>query len=194
MKKLLLLVIGLVIFVPTTAKAVISSDCNSRSLRAGESGTCTVHITNASNLSTFRASVTSVNPKLQITRVRPLGDFIPATGNTVSPANVHLTSNPAANGRVPVMEISFTLQSDWTSADGTTCPITILVNPNPTLPPPTTPPPTTPPGTPPTTPPTTPPNPDTGQEAIPYIIIGSGVVIALSALYVAARKKKFYKI
>jgi len=183
MKKLLLLAIGLVLFVPAVVKAnttTLTFECTPAQVFPGGTRTCTLFATTSDNMSAFNATVTPKGSKTTIT-----GISVAAGWNAASrtPENISLTAQSAMTGRFPILTITYMIHDDW--QEGEECGITLVQtgNPIPVVDTPR-----------PAQPGTTVENPQTGPNSIPYIIIGAGAVIALGAFYIATRKNKFYKI
>jgi len=181
MKKLLLLAIGLVLFAPAVVNAAtMGFECDLISMVPGETRTCTFYVSDASAVSPL--NITLIIPeKVTITSVNRGTGWV---GDTNTIPNIALTAT-SATGRSAVFVLSYILADDWQY--GEPCGISFIWNGQTISTPPIT-------SSPNGTPPTDTENPQTGPDAIPYILIGAGAVIALSALYISTKKNKFYKI
>ena len=184
MKKLLFLVLGLVLFVPAVnaasyTKADLNQTCDKAGIAAGESTTCTLSINLKEAVTALNFTLTPGNQITieSVTRATVWGGTATITGGV---GNVALTS-PSEKGPGTVALVTYTIKAKPTfdpTNNAHDCIVYINFENTPPIEVPVTP---------------NPENPNTGSF-LPYIIVGSGALLAAGVYMFATRKNKFYKI
>ena len=180
MKKILLLIAGIILFIPISVKAADSPywDCPGGTGGApGSQVTCNFYHYSESPINEFSATLgTKGNTTIVSINEYPGQGWIVVskTGDSIALSN----PNPKQFS-FPVLTVVYRISPQW--QDGDDCGITITPLGGYTVPTPD-------PGT-----PTTPQNPETGAF-MPYILVGTGAIIAIAVYLQASKREKFYKI
>ncbi len=198
MKKLLLTIAGVLLFLPIVANAKITGfgvndTCASGTWNVGETKTCTVWVTTDANTTAISATIAPKNTEyMSILDVKPVTGW---TGTTTG-GNVNLTNATGKTGKFEVFTYTAKLIKATTNEGDCTVKIKFTNLPEKEIP-------MVPtvcdpkikccPGDTHETNPLCPANPETGSFA-PYIMIAGGVLIAASVYLVAKKRNKFYKI
>lgn len=176
MKKLLLIIAGVILFLPLSAKAATESywDCPGGTSGApGTIITCVFHYYSASQINTFSATLSTLGSTEIISiDVQAGEDWVESdkTANSIS-----LTNPNPKQGDIPTVRVQYRISPMYQSGDP--CGISITPTGGATF----------------TTPDSKPKNPQTGTF-LPYILVGTGAILGIGIYLQTSKKEKFYKI